>query len=227
MGIDLKKYLTEQYHKSISKDTEPGPVITISREYGCSAKKLASELILLLDAEKKLNKEWTWINKEIFDDTAKALNLKQKRIKHVFEGKKTGFVDSIILSSAERYYKSDIAIKKKMIEVVRSFAERGNTIIIGLGSCVICRDIKKSLHIRLQAPFDWRALQVAEKRSKGILEVMKYAKNIDKKRTALRKSFEAKDDFDELFDLNFNVMTMSYKEIAEIIIFTMKYRKMI
>ncbi|RLD80934.1 MAG: hypothetical protein DRJ10_06790 [Bacteroidetes bacterium] len=227
MGIDLKKYLTEQYNKSISKDTEPGPVITISREYGCSAKKLATELIILLEAEKKTGKDWTWINKEIFEDTAKALNLKQNRIKHVFEGKEKGLIDSIIMSSTERYYKSDTAIKKKMIEIVRSFADNGKTVIIGLGSAIICRDIKKSIHIKLQAPFDWRVKKAAEKRKLNIPDVAKYAKDIDKKRNALRKSFEAKEDFDELFDLTFNVMTMSYKEIAEIIIFTMKKRKMI
>jgi len=227
MGIDLKKYLTEQYHKSIGEDVEPGPVITISREYGCSAKKLAAELIRQLSAEKSGTKDWTWINKEIFEDTAKLLNLKQNRIKHVFEGKKKGLVDSIIMSTAERYYKSDIAIKKKMIEIVRSFGEKGKIIIIGLGSGIICRDIKKSLHIRLQAPFNWRVKKSAEKRNKSISDVTKYAKGIDKKRNALRKSFESKEDYTELFDLTFNVVTMSYTEIAEIIIFAMKKRKLI
>ncbi len=227
MGIDLKKYLTEQYQKSIDKDVKPGPVITISREYGCSAKILATELVDQLNGVKKDKKYWTWINKEIFEDTAQVLNLKQNRIKHVFEGKKMGLIDSIIMSSSERYYKSDLAIKKKMIEVVRSFAEKGETIIIGLGSSVICRDIKKSLHIRLQAPFDWRIKRTVEKRNKSIEEVKKYTKDIDKKRDTLRKSFESKEDYNELFDLTFNVMTMSYKEIAEIIIFTMKKRKLI
>ena len=227
MRIDLKKYLTEQYKKSIGENMESGPVITISREYGCSAKILATEIIDQLSSVKKDEKGWIWINKEVFEGTAKVLNLKQSRIKHVFEGKKLGLVDSIIMSSAERYYKSDLAIKKKMIEVVRSFAERGRTIIIGLGSGVICRDIKKSLHIRLQAPFDWRVKRTVEKRNKSMAEVTKYTKDIDKKRDTLRKSFESKKGYDELFDLTFNVMTMSYKEIAEIIIFTMQKRKLI
>ncbi len=227
MVIDLKKYLTEQYQKTISEDVESGPVLTISREYGCSAKKLAEILVERINAERKDEKDWTWINKEIFEDTAKALNLKQNRILHVFEGKKKGLVDSIIMSSTERYYKSDIAIKKKMIETVRSFGEKGRIIIIGLGSGVICRDIKKSLHIRLQAPFGWRIEKAAKKRNKDTTEISKYAKVIDKKRDALRKSFETKDDYNELYDLTFNVMTMNYKEIAEIIVFALKKRKLI
>ncbi len=227
MRIDLKKYLTEQYEKSISKDAKPGPVLTISREYGCSAKELAKEIIYQLQHEKPNEKNWTWINKEIFENTAKALNLKEKRILHVFEGKKLGLVDSIILSSAEKYYKSDKAIQKKMIEVVRSFAEKGKTIIIGLGSAVICRDIEKSLHIRLEAPFDWRVKKLAEKYKQDIKEIKSYANDIDLKRNALRKSFLTKNSCGKVFDITFNVMHLNNKEIAEAVIFMMKQRKMI
>jgi hypothetical protein len=227
MRIELQKYLTEQYQKSIDRNTKAGPVITISRQYGCSAKSLAIELLKQLKAHNNNLREWVWINKEVFNDTAKSLNLKQKRVQHVFEGKKMGLIDSIIMSSTERYYKSDITIKKKMIEVVRSFAENGNTIIIGMGSALICRDIKKSFHVKLIAPFEWRIKNAAEKRKRSISEVRKYAKEIDQKRDNLRKSFETKNGYEELFDLTFNVMQMSYKEIAEIIIFSMKKRQII
>jgi cytidylate kinase len=227
MRIDLKKYLTEQYEKSINKDVKPGPVLTISRAYGCSAKELAKEIIYQLRHEKPNEKEWTWINKEIFKNTAKALNLKEKRILHVFEGKKLGLVDSIILSSAEKYYKSDKTIQKKMIEIVRSFAEKGRTIIIGLGSAVICRDIEKSLHIRLEAPFDWRVNKLAEKYKQDIKETESYAKDIDLKRDALRKSFLTKNSCEKVFDITFNVMYLNNREIAEAVIFMMKQRKMI
>ncbi len=227
MRINLKKYLTEQYEKSIHKDLKPGPVLSISREYGCSAKELAKEIIYQLQQEKPNEKDWTWINKEIFENTAKALNLKEKRILHVFEGKKLGLIDSIILSSAERYYKSDKAIQKKMIEVVRSFAEKGKTIIIGLGSAIICRDIEKSLHIRLEAPFDWRVQQVAKKYNRNIKEVEKIAQDIDQKRADLRKSFLTKNACEKVFDITFNVKSLNKTEIAETVIFMMKKRKMI
>lgn len=227
MRIDLKKYLTEQYQKSIHKDIKPGPVLTISREYGCSAKELAKEIIYQLQQEKPNEKDWTWINKEIFENTAKALNLKEKRILHVFEGKKLGLVDSIILSSAEKYYKSDKAIQKKMIEVVRSFAEKGKTIIIGLGSAIICQDIEKSLHIRLEAPFDWRVEQMIKKYNRPIKELEKYVEDIDKKRADLRKSFMKKNTCEKIFDITFNVKKLNNKEIAETVIYIMKKRKMI
>ena len=230
MAIDLKKYLTEQYEKTIDEGQKAGPVITISRQYGCAAKDFAQKLADRLNEfkqDKKGTKPWTWINKEIFENTAKALNLKESRILHVFEGEKKGVVESIILSSSEKYYASDTKIKKKIIEIVRSFAEQGHMIIIGLGSVAITRDIKRSLHIRLQAPFEWRVEQTAKRRSKKNDEMAKYAASIDKKRDKLRDSFLSKEDPAEMFDITFNVMTMKQDEILDSIVYFMKSRKLI
>jgi cytidylate kinase len=230
MAIDLKKYLEEQYKKTIADNQTPGPVLTISRQYGCAAKNFAQKLSAKLNEiqkEKKIRKEWTWINKEIFENTAKALNLKESRILHVFEGEKKGLVESIILSSSEKYYASDTKIKKKIIEIVRTFAEQGHMIIIGLGGAVITRDIKRSLHIRLQAPFEWRVEQAAKRRGRTIEEMTKYAASIDKKRDKLRDSFISKGDPKEMFDITFNVMTMDQDEIIDAIVCFMRKRKLI
>ena len=225
MRINLKKYLSDKYKDTIKSSGIQGPVITISRQYGCSAKELAKVLIEKLNKEAK--KDWTWINKEVFKDTAKALNLRESRVQHVFEGKKKNMIESIILSSSERYYTSDAKIRKKIIEIVRSFAEEGNNIIIGMGGFVISRDIPQSLHIKLYAPFEWRIEMAAKKRSKTIDEVRKYATEIDKKRNLLKESLCPKKDVDSFFDINFNVMTLTNEEIADSIINMMKIKKMI
>jgi len=230
MSIDLKKYLTEQYHRTIAKGQAPGPVITISRHYGCSAKEFASLLgdkLNELHTNKNDKTEWTWINKEIFVKTAKELNLKESRILHVFEGQKKGLIDSIILSSTEKYYTSDTAIMKKIIEVIRSFAEHGHIIIIGLGSVAITRDIEKSLHVRLEAPFKWRVENAAQKYGLSISETEKITKETDLKRDALRKMYTPKSEPDELFDVTYNISTLNKEEVVDSIICILKRKKMI
>jgi cytidylate kinase len=230
MSIDLKKYLTEQYHRTISSGQFPGPVITISRQYGCSAKEYASLLGQKLN-ELRTNPsdkdEWNWINKEIFVKTARELNLKESRILHIFEGQKKGLIDSIILSTAEKYYTSDMAIMKKIIEVIRSFAENGHIIVIGLGSVAITRDIEKSLHIRLEAPFKWRVEQATKKYGKSYAETEKITKETDSKRDALRKMYTPKFDPNELFDVTYNISTLAKEEVVDSIICILKKRKMI
>lgn len=230
MKIDLEKYLKEQYQKTISADQEPGPVITISRQYGCSAKALAQRLSKKINdllADKKKPKGWTWINKEVFEGTAKALDLKKSRVLHVFEGEKKGLVERLILSSSEKYYTSDAKIRKKIIEIARSFAEQGNIIIIGLGGVAITHDIKQAFHVRLEAPFEWRVEQAAKKWDKSIADMEEYAASIDKKRYNLRSSLIKKGNPHEMFDVTFNMMTMDLDEIADTIVGFMKKRQLI
>jgi cytidylate kinase len=230
MSLDLKKYLTEQYHRTIAKGQVPGPVITISRQYGCSAKEYARLLGQKLNELKKDQNdktEWAWINKEIFVKTARELNLKESRIIHVFEGQKKGMIDSILLSASEKYYTSDSAILKKIIEVIRSFAEDGHIIIIGLGSVAITRDIEKSLHIRLEAPFKWRVEQASIKYGKSIAETEKITIETDLKRDSLKKMYIPKSDPDELFDITYNISTLDKQELVDSILCILKKRNMI
>jgi cytidylate kinase len=230
MSIDLKKYLTEQYQRTISIGKIPGPVVTISRQYGCAAKeyaRLLGEKLNELKKDKNDKTEWTWINKEIFVKTAKELHLKESRVLHVFEGQKKGLIDSILLSSSEKYYTSDNVIKKKIIEVIRSFAEHGHIIIIGLGSAAITRDIPKSLHVRLEAPFRWRVEEAVKRYGKDPAETEKITKETDLKRETLRKSYSAKTNPDEMFDVIYNISTMDKEEVVDSIITVLKKRKMI
>lgn len=121
--FDLQKYLESRNPKKAEFAKEVGPVITISREYGCSGKNLAMELTEKLNNRKIENKDWTWINKEVFEGTADALNLKKEKILHVYEGEAVSVIDGIILSSDDKYYRSDRAIKEKIVDIVRTFAE--------------------------------------------------------------------------------------------------------
>jgi len=222
--IDVSKYLERRRLNKSEFAKESGPVLTISREYGCSGRSFAMQLAKKINLIKNAKNDWTWINKEVFVGTAEALNLKKEKILHIFEGKSVSTVDSIMLSGDDNYYKSDKVIQEKIIEIVRAFAENGNTIIIGLAGAALTRDIEKSLHIRLYAPFEWRVKNAAKVRNRSISDTIKLAIKIDQKRDNLKRSFQNKNAYKELFDLSFNVMTMAQEEIINIIIFIMKKR---
>ena len=68
MKIDLSKYLADWYKEEPAKNIYPGPVVTISREVGCPAKTIASQLTDRLNKMKKVKAKdhpWRWISKEI------------------------------------------------------------------------------------------------------------------------------------------------------------------
>ena len=230
MKIDLSKYLKDRYHETSLSHAFPGPVVTISRESGCPAKKLAVLLVEKLNsANLKFTKDlpWRWISKEIMEESAKELDVDLSEIKYVFDYKTHGILEDFMLSHSKKLFKPDMKIRNTIAKVIRSFADEGNAIIVGRGGVAITRDIPKSLHIQLEAPLEWRAVRTSEKQNLAIEDARKYCLDIDRKREQFRDYFQGKGNDYTRVDLNFNCMTLTLDEIAEIIISSMKIRKII
>jgi cytidylate kinase len=230
MKIDLSNYLKDRYHETQSHQSFPGPVVTIARELGCPSKVVATKLMEKLNTMdynfvKKI--PWRWISKEIMEESAKELGVDLAEIQYVFEYKTHGVLEDLLLSHSKKFYKSDRKIRDTIAKVIRNFADEGNAIIVGRGGIAITRDIPKSLHIKLEAPLEWRALRTSEKHGINIEQAKKYCLEIDRKREEFRNYFQGKGNDYTRFDMVFNCMTIESSEIADIIIETLKIRKMI
>lgn len=231
MKVDLLKYMSTRLQEESGNASHPGPVITISRLYGCPAKKVAKILIDEL-SEKMLvkgykNIHWKMITKEIMSESAKELDLHPSRIQYVFDYEQKGIIDDILAAHLSKYYKSDRKIRSTVAKVIRNIAFEGNAVIVGRGGVAITRDIANSLHINLEAPMEWRVLRVSEKHELSLEEAERYARDIDKKRKQFREYFEGKNTDYTKFDLTFNCMTLSVEEIAKIILKTAEVRKLV
>lgn len=230
MKVDLSKYLNNWYKEDSAKNFFPGPVVTLSREVGCPAKKIAAELADRLNTLKRKHAKdhpWQWIDKEILMESAKELQVDSSQIQHIFDYKSRGVLEDLLLAQSKSYYKSDMKIRTTIAKVIRNFANAGNAIIVGRGGVAITRDIPKSLHIFLEAPLEWRALRVADKNKFTIDQARSYAQNIDKKRTSFRDFFQGKGNDYTRFDIKLNCMTLEPIELIDIIICTMRSRLMI
>ena len=230
MKIDLSKYLEEWYKEDPAKNIYPGPVVTISRELGCPSKKIACELSERLNKIKSTRAKdhpWRWISKEILQESAKELDVDCNQIQHIFKYKRRGVLEDLLLAQSKDYYKSDLQIRATIAKVIRNFANQGNAIIVGRGGVAITRDIPRSLHIFLEAPLEWRALRVAEKHNLPIDQARQYALSIDKKRSQFRDYFHGKGNDYTRFDVKLNCMTLEIEEIINIIIASLRVRKMI
>ncbi len=228
MKIDLSKYLTERYRKSLTEQDFEGPVITIARDFGCPSQKIATRLTEVLSQVKSKKKiAWRWINKEILYESAKELKLDPSEIEYVFNFEKKNIFDDILSSQSRKYYKSDRQIRKTIAGVIRGIASEGNAIIVGRGGVAVTRDIEKSLHIMLEAPVEWRTLRIAEKYCMTEKEARKLASEIDKKRREFREYFHGKGTDYTFFDVKYNCMTLSIDDIVNSIVNLLKARKFI
>ena len=136
-----------------------GPVITISRQTGCGASSLAFELSKAfndLSTPAVKSEPWHFINREILEKSAEKLELEPRHLHKVLSDKERGIMDQIVEALSTHAHKSDQKILKTVREVIRQFAEHGNVVLVGRGGAIVSRDIERSLHIRLEAPLEWR-----------------------------------------------------------------------
>ncbi len=229
MKIDLTQYLKERYDEKGFRSADPGPVVTIARETGCPGKNVSRKLTDLLNERLKAagKKElWKWVGKEVFVQAAEELGLEPTDVQTIFEENRN-VIDEILSSQSQKYYKNDRIVIKTIGEVVKSMANDGHVIILGRGGTPLSRDIKKSLHVYLEAPLEWRVSISFAKHGCTMEEARKYVLETDKRRAKFREHFEGKGNDYTWVDVKFNCMTLTVDEIAESIVRIMELKKII
>lgn len=230
MHINLIKYLSDRVLEEVPRKAEPGPVITISRDYGCPSKKIAARLAEELRMKTRIKGReisWKYVTKEIMAESARALQIDPERIKYVFDYEHKGIIDDALTAQFNKYYKSDKKIRNTIAKVIRNMANEGHVIIVGRGGIAITRDISNSLHVMLEAPLEWRASRISENYKISIREAKKMAIDIDHKRKEFRDYFKGKNTDYTCFDLTLNCMTLSIEEIIKIISRTAEIKKLV
>lgn len=217
----LFKYFENRYKEAHNKLNLPksfGPVITISRQAGCEAKKVATLLTEELNQHTK-GKPWTIIDKEVLEKSAKELNLSTAKLEHFYEGhEKSTFIDMFIAFS--RSHVNDLKIKNTIRDIIISLAKQGNIILIGRAGAAILQDKPNVLNIRMTAPFFWRIETIMKNKKVGIEEAEEWAIDTDEKRHKLFYTFLEKQpgNLDYLFDATINRKSFMPADIVKIIL---------
>jgi len=91
-------------------------------------------------------------------------------------------------------------------------------VIVGRAAEAITKNFTNSLHIKLQAPLEWRAKIVADAEGMTLQEARRVAQEMDHRRSSFRNYFEKERPDIDYFDLFFNSSTLSEDEIVETIV---------
>jgi len=226
MKEDLIRYMTNRSRSSQGPNAIDGPVVTISREKGCPANTIAEKISLKLVGQTK-GEPWRWVNKMILEKSAEELHMNPSKINHVLYSEDKGFFRDLMLSFGERYYESDIKVKKTLAGLISDFSIRGNVIVVGLGGVAITKNIKSSLHIKLYAPVKYRVKKIMKKRDLSFERALTYVEEADVNRKLLIDYFNGLKANNDLFQAQFNCQSMSEDEIVSAIIDLMKLKHLI
>jgi len=215
----LLKYMNDRVTQVTKKVVEPGPVITISRELGCSARELAEKLTERINSRQaELAHPWKWVNKEILCLASEELKINPDKVRDLLKSEGKNFFDEIVSSFTLRYYVNDTKIKRVLRDVVRHLAIRGNVVIVGRGSEALTQDILHSLHIKLFAPLSWKTDVIANREKISHSEAQKLVLQTDKRRSEFVESFLGKNQESVVYDIDFNCAKFTPDEMVEIIL---------
>jgi cytidylate kinase len=225
----MKIYLEKRYLEQESmKPCGPGPIITISREFGCPSKPIAQMLTDALNKRiiKPATPKWKYISKEVVEEAARKLDIKTVEMNYLISSGEKGLVEDL-LTSFSPLYVSSRKIKKILNDVIRTLALQGHLVFVGRGSVAILQGCPHALHVRLQAPLEWRVQGISASRGIKEPEALRLASETDKKRTALIELLLGRKVDQYLFDIVFNCSTFSKEDIVHSIVRIMEVKKMI
>lgn len=227
MKVNLKSYLDARDELRDQQST-PGPVVTISRDFGCSATPIGKQLIERIATEslEPDNQGWHLINKEILEDAANALHVNEKRIERLMESEE-GVLSNLLSSLGSPYGTSDKKIIETLRDVIKHYAEEGKTVIIGRGGAFIAKKISKALHVKIQAPLKWRIKQIEASRKLSHEEATNLVNEMDHKRESWVEHLINKPVDASRYDVIFNRQSLSDEEIIDTIINLLRHKEMI
>lgn len=230
MSDTFVRYFQERLKIEDKRSSIPGPVVTISREFGCDAKGLANllasrlnEFYLPIGAKQT----WAVVSKEILMETARQLQTDSKKIEYVFSFEKRNLVDDFMLSLSTKNHLSDWIVKEAIKKVIREFAESGFTIIIGRAGAQIARDIEKSVHIKLVAPLEFRKHLIINKYNIPEKDAEKKIHEMDSGRDKLITMFVKETRCEGCYDVYYNIRFLTHDQICNSVLNLMQQKKLI
>ena len=213
-------YLNQRFHqqdlKYKSDNTQPGPVICISREGGCGGVNIARMLATELDKH-TMCKKWKVLSKEILEESARELEMEPNKLRNYLKEGDRSMFDDILTAFTEKRFKSDRKISKTLIDLILSFANNGHTIIVGRAGHIIARNIEKSLFIKLTAPHDWRVKQIMDKNNLNMREAIDFIAKTEKERQNFIRHISDINNQDVEFDLTINLAKLNITEVIGLI----------
>ncbi|WP_372947708.1 AAA family ATPase [Mariniphaga sp.] len=212
----------------------PGPVVTISRQSGCSAQRIAIKLSKILTGysymmDTKTDAEWKWVDKDIIEEV----------VNDMIEEAKSGDYDDTeeafkmlrqvakAFSNETIYDISDDRIIDTFKGVICRLACKGRAIIVGRSAGVILREVPNKLNVRLEAPMEWRINRIMQLRDFTQAEAVKYVKEMDTKRDTFIERIIGRKATNDDFDVIFNYASMHDDEIIDAIVNILKNKKII
>lgn len=217
----ISAYLREHLDDIGSKQ-QPGPYITISRQWGCDGYGLGQILTEKLN-ERDEQQRWKVYYKELLKQLADDTGLTEEMLE-----KERVTKPSLLKDFLRGLKKNDIPgsyeVRNKITMMVRTVAFEGYAVIIGQGGTAATADLANGLSVRVEAPRDWRVARICHRDKLDKQTALAKIAEIEKNREYLRQIYERQNPREPAFNLVFDNAMFSNEVIADMIVMAMEVK---
>lgn len=214
----ISSYLRE--HNDGGKKKEPGPYLTISRQYGCDGYELGLYLADKLN-ERDEEHRWKVYYKELLKQLAEDTGLSEEILERERVSKPSIFKD-FLRGLKKNGVPDRLEIHNNITLMVRTIAFDGYGIVIGQGGASATADLTNGLSIRVEAPKDWRIARICRKESLDRAEATAKIDQIEAERVHVRVLYEQLTQREPVFNLVFDNALFTKEMIAELVLKAME-----
>ena len=230
----INNYLSNIRCFNLETGDFPGPVVTISRQAGCSAQRIAIKLSKILTgysymSDTKTDAEWRWIDKKVFSKVVKEMikDISTGNYDDADEATKMLLEVSRAFSDETIYDISDDKLIRTLKGVICRLANQGRNIIVGRSAGVILKNIPNKLNIRLEAPTEWRISRIMQIKECSQADAAKYINEMDEKRDSFIEKIIGRKAENNDFDVIFNYAMLEDDQVVDAVINILRSKKII
>ncbi|MHC4386698.1 MAG: cytidylate kinase-like family protein [Planctomycetota bacterium] len=220
----ISSYLRDHLD-DIGTKKEPGPYITISRQWGCDGIELGQILVSKLN-QRDDEQRWKLYQKELLKQLAEDTGLAEEILEKERKSKPSLLKD-FLRGLKKNGIPDGYEVRNKITMMVRTVAFEGHAVIIGQGGTAATGDLSNGLSVRVEAPRDWRIARICRRESLEKHAAIAKIAEIEKEREHLREIYERQNSREPAFNLIFDNAMFNNEQIAGLVITAMEEKKLI
>jgi hypothetical protein len=220
----ISSYLRHRIGDIVQKK-QPGPYITISRQYGCDGLELAGLLLEKLN-QRDEQQRWKLYHKELLKQLAEDTGLTEDIIEKERFSKPSllkDFFRGLLKDNVPGGYE----IRKGITMMVRTAAFEGYAVILGQGGTAATADLDNGVSVRIEAPKEWRIARISVRENLSKEAATARMSEIDAQRQYLQEIYGEQNPRQPAFNLMFDNAMFTKEQIVDLILMAMVQKGLI
>lgn len=207
--------------RSLPGDMHPA-VVTISRQAGCGAHRVAEAVLDRLPASpSKMAPPWTVFDRELVDRVLADHGLPERIAQFMPEDHVSDVADAV--EHLFGLHPPSGMLVRKTAETILHLAEAGNVVIIGRAANIVTRSVPYAFHVRLVGSFERRVRLIEDRMQLAHPAAVEHVRKTDAARRGyVHKYYRVEIDDPVLYHLVINMDRMSAIETADVIVAGMR-----